>query len=195
MKEIARGAEAVIYKAKDMIVKKRLKKGYRHPELDVELIKARTKREAKFIQELPIPGPKLHKADANTVTMEFIPGEKIANILDEQPELAKKIGEHLSKLHDKNMIHGDLTTSNMILTPENELVLIDFGLSFYSDKIEDKAVDIHLFKEALESKHFRVENKAYKNFLKGYKTSKHAQAVLERLNEVEKRGRHKNKGS
>ncbi len=195
MKEIARGAEAVIYLDKEEVVKKRLSKGYRHPELDAELIKARTKREAKFIHDLPILGPKLHKADANTVTMDFISGEKVANILDEQPEWAEKIGEALAKLHDKNMIHGDLTTSNMILHPDQKLYFIDFGLSFYSDKIEDKAVDIHLFKEALESKHFRVEHKAYKHFLKGYHASKQAEAVLEQLKAVEKRGRYKNKGS
>ncbi|HLD05716.1 MAG TPA: KEOPS complex kinase/ATPase Bud32 [Candidatus Nanoarchaeia archaeon] len=195
MKEIARGAEAVIYQDKESVVKKRVSKGYRHPELDVELIKQRTKREAKFIHDLPILGPKLHKADADTITMDYLPGEKVANVLDEQPELAEKIGESLAKLHDKNMIHGDLTTSNMILTLKNELAFIDFGLSFYSDKIEDKAVDIHLFKEALESKHFRVETKAYRDFLKGYRTSQHAEEVLERLKAVEKRGRYKNKGS
>ncbi|MEK6963131.1 MAG: KEOPS complex kinase/ATPase Bud32 [Nanoarchaeota archaeon] len=195
MNEIARGAEAVIYQDKERVVKKRVSKGYRHPELDAELIKARTKREAKFIHDLPIPGPKLHDVDASTVTMDFIPGKKVVDVIDEQPELAQKIGEHLSKLHDKNMIHGDLTTSNMILKPDGELVFIDFGLSFYSDKIEDKSVDIHLFKEALESKHFRVEAKAYRYFLKGYRSSKHAEDVLERLKKVEQRGRYKNKGS
>jgi Kae1-associated kinase Bud32 len=195
MKEIARGAEAVIYQDKESVVKKRVSKGYRHPELDTELIKARTKREAKFIQDLPIPGPKLHDSDASTITMDHLAGEKVANILDEQPELAEKIGEHLARLHDQNMIHGDLTTSNMILSPDQKLYFIDFGLSFYSDKLEDKAVDIHLFKEALESKHFRVENKAHRHFLKGYRFSKQAEEVLERLKKVEQRGRYKNKGS
>lgn len=195
MKEIARGAEAVIYRDKETVIKKRLSKGYRHPELDAELIKIRTRREAKFMHDLPIPGPKLNQADANSLSMEYIPGEKVARILDSQPELAQKIGEHLAKLHDKNMIHGDLTTSNMILKPDGELVFIDFGLSFYSDKVEDKAVDLHLFKEALESRHFRIEHKAYLYFLKGYRASKQVEIILERLKEVERRGRHKNKGS
>ena len=194
MKEIARGAEAVIYLDKEVVVKKRLSKGYRHPEIDAELIKTRTKREAKFMQDLPIPGPKLGKADVSTLSMGYIQGEKVANVLDSQPELALKIGEYLSRLHDKNMIHGDLTTSNMIFDGK-ELHFIDFGLSFYSDKLEDKAVDLHLFKEALESRHFRIEHKAYRDFLKGYRMSKQADAVLERLKVVEKRGRYKNKGS
>ena len=195
MKEIARGAEAVIFLDEDKVVKKRLVKGYRHPELDAELRKTRTKREAKFIRDLPIPGPQLLHATADTVEMQYIPGKKVADILDEQPELAEKTGESLAKLHDKNMIHGDLTTSNMILCPDGSLAFIDFGLSYYSDKVEDKAVDLHLFKEALESKHYKVEHKAYWHFLKGYKHSKHAEAVLERLKEVERRGRYKNKGS
>ena len=195
MKEIARGAEAVLYLADNRVVKKRITKSYRHPELDAELRKSRSRREAKVMRELPVKGPVLLKNDDETIEMGYVKGKKVAEILDEKPEIAKQIGEYVAVLHDKNIIHGDLTTSNIMLTPEDELVLIDFGLSFYSDKIEDKAVDIHLFKEALESKHFRVEKKAYEQFLKGYRTSKQHQTVLERLKKVEERGRYKNKGS
>ena len=102
----------------------------------------------------------------------------------------KKIGEMIAKMHDNDIIHGDLTTSNMILK-NKEIFFIDFGLSFFSKKIEDKAVDIHLLHRALESKHYKVFDKAFKQILKGYKTVKDYDEVMERFNVVKSRGKNK----
>ena len=136
--------------------------------------------------------------------MEYIDGTQLKKLLDKKPELGLMIGKNLSIIHDLNIIHGDLTTSNMILVENDieekstkskkspKLFFIDFGLSFNSTKIEDKAVDIHLFKQALESKHFRVYDKAYKAFLNGY-IPKGKKEILERLEIVEQRGRYKEK--
>ena len=101
----------------------------------------------------------------------------------------KKVGEQTAKLHQNSIIHGDLTTSNMILK-DSQIFLIDFGLGFISAKIEDKAVDIHLIKQALEAKHFQNHEELFQNFLKGYKW-KDSKKVIERLKVVEKRGRYK----
>jgi len=192
MKEIARGAEAVLYEDKDTIIKHRLKKEYRIKEIDEALRKFRTKREAKLLEKVPIPAPKLISTDdKETIVMQKINGEKVRDLLDQKPDLAKEIGEKLAKLHDADIIHGDLTTSNMIL--DKEIVFIDFGLSFHSRKVEDKAVDIHLFRQALESKHFTVKEKAYKAFLEGYKKVEHYKEIMKRLEEVELRGRYKHK--
>jgi len=194
MKLLGSGAEATIYlDAKKRVVKDRVKKSYRLPQLDDELRKTRTRREANILKKLPIPGPKLLDTDGTEkITMEHIDGVQLKKLLDKDVTLAKTVGQHLAKLHDADIIHGDLTTSNMLLK-ENVLYFIDFGLSFTSKELEHKAVDIHLFKQALESKHYKVHEKAYAEFLKGYKTSKHAEQVLERLNAVEKRGRNKAK--
>lgn len=192
MKEIARGAEAVIYEDGNSIVKERLKKSYRLAELDEELRKQRTRREANLLNKAPIPHPKLLSCDGKSkIVMEKIKGEKLRDLLDENPGLARKVGELVAKMHNKNIIHGDLTTSNMILRPDGEMVFIDFGLSFHSDKVEDKAVDIHLFKQALDSKHFKVYDEALREFMKGYeKVNKH-EAIMQRLKAVELRGRYK----
>jgi len=209
MKEIARGAEAVIFEDKDRIIKQRFKKNYRIAELDEELRKQRTRREAKLLIKIPIPHPKLIESDdKEKIVMEKINGEKLREVLDTKPELARRVGELVAELHNHNIIHGDLTTSNMILTnarlvssenqkdflllnPEGEIVFIDFGLSFHSDKVEDKAVDIHLFKQALNSKHFKVYEQALKEFMEGYKkVNKHGE-ILQRLKAVELRGRYK----
>jgi len=95
-------------------------------------------------------------------------------------------------LHKEKIIHGDLTTSNMILN-EKEIYLIDFGLGFFNGKYEDKGVDIHLLKQALEAKHFKNATILFEEFEKGYSSieAKEAKKVFERMKAIEKRGRYK----
>ena len=102
----------------------------------------------------------------------------------------KLIGKDIAKLHDNNIIHGDLTTSNMILV-KDKIFFIDFGLGYTSHKLEDKAVDLHLLRQALEAKHFKHYKTLWKAVESGYKTSKNSKTTLERLIAVEKRGRYK----
>lgn len=192
------GAEAIIILNKDNNIEKyRIEKSYRISEIDVSLRTSRTKKEAKILQKLQkiIPVPKTVNVTEYDIEMEYIDGAQLKTVLDSRPELAELIGKNLSLMHDSNIIHGDLTTSNMILKKEDDsekLYFIDFGLSFSSTRVEDKAVDIHLFKQALESKHYKINDVAYKNFLKGY-TPKDRNEILERLRIVEQRGRYKEK--
>ena len=65
----------------------------------------------------------------------------------------KLIGIEIAKMHLADIIHGDLTTSNMMLRPNGELVLIDFGLSYVSTLVEDKAVDLYVLERAFASTH------------------------------------------
>ncbi len=192
MKEIGSGAEATIYLDGTTVLKERKPKRYRLKEIDETLRKTRTKIEAKILKKLPIKGPELLKTDSKaTIEMKFIDGKKVRDLIDKNPFLAKEIGLKLAKMHDFGIIHGDLTTSNMIL--QEEIYFIDFGLSYFSKKEEDKAVDIHLFKQALESKHYKIAEQAYKEFLKGYNQSINYKQVMERLRNVELRGRYKHK--
>lgn len=207
-KILGSGAEATVYLDDTTVIKERSKKNYRHVVIDLALRKARTKKEAKILKALEpfCFAPKLiikNDKKANNsidseeynISMEYIDGVQLKKILDKNVKLATLIGKNLTIMHDLNIIHGDLTTSNMILVTKlksSKLFFIDFGLSFNSSKIEDKAVDIHLFKQALESKHFRVYDKAYKAFLEGY-NPKMKKEILERLETVEQRGRYKEK--
>lgn len=192
MEEIARGAEAVIFEKDNTIIKSRFKKNYRLADLDTELRNQRTKREANLLRKLTIPHPKLLSTDdKETIIMEKIPGCKVKEALDEEPILARKIGEIVANMHNQNIVHGDLTTSNMILKDDQSIVFIDFGLSFQSHKVEDKAVDIHLFKQALNSKHHKVYDKAFSEFLAGYKGAEKFDEIIGRLEEVELRGRYR----
>jgi len=198
-KIIQQGAEAILIQKNNILIKRRIKKSYRLTELDEKIRKQRTKKESKLLEKASklIPIPKILKIDEKTkeIDMEFIQGKKLSENLDSltnKEEICKIIGKQIAKLHDNDIIHGDLTTSNMILTDKNKkLYFIDFGLGFTSKRAEDKAVDLHLIKEALEAKHFQHAHECFQAILKGYKTSKHHIEVLQRLKKVEARGRYK----
>jgi TP53 regulating kinase-like protein len=198
MKLIAQGAESKLFLEENKIVKDRFRKTYRIREIDERLRKFRTKREAKVIEKLQaigFPCPKLlFNNEKDTIEMEFINGKLLKNILNDNNciKLSKEIGDKVAILHNNNIIHGDLTTSNMIFN--EEIFFIDFGLSFFSRKIEDKAVDLHLLKEALESKHSEIWEKSYKAALGSYaEKAADGNDVVKRLKTVEKRGRYKHK--
>ena len=197
MKLIAQGAESKLFLSGNKVVKDRFRKTYRIKEIDDRLRKFRTKREAKVLEKLQkmnFPVPKLIiNNQKDIIEMEFIKGKLLRDILDDDyMKLSREIGEKVAILHNNHIIHGDLTTSNMILN--KEVYFIDFGLSFFSRKIEDKAVDLHLLKEALESKHSKIWKKSYKAALDSYaKKAVDGKEVLKRIKVVEKRGRYKGK--
>jgi TP53 regulating kinase and related kinases len=191
---ISKGAEAEIHLEDNRIIKKRVPKTYRLKKIDDSLRRSRTKREAKILQSLPkeIPAPKLMKAGETDIEMQHIKGEKVRDILEGKIEICREIGEKIAMLHNHGIVHGDLTTSNMLY--DRKIYLIDFGLSYFSDKVEDKAVDLHLLRQALESKHHMIFKRAFSLVLEGYKKkSENYRDIKERLEKVESRGRNKGK--
>lgn len=201
--QIARGAEAVISKENDCVIKERIRKGYRLTELDERLRKRRTALEARLLREARSAGvrtPQVLEESKFALKMEFVEGRKVKDILSRENcgRICAEIGASVAKLHSYHIIHGDLTTSNMIFRIEGGIVIyfIDFGLGFISQRAEDKATDLHLLREALESTHFDVLDEAWKTFLEAY--NKHyegAAEVIKALSKVEKRGRYVQRGS
>lgn len=175
------------------MVKERPQKNYRLKEIDEKLRKTRTRKEAKIIetmQKIGIPAPKLLNTCDKTmkIDMSYIDGQKVRDVMNVQ--LAKEIGRKIGTMHKNHIIHSDLTTSNMIL--KDEIHFIDFGLSYVSQKTEDKAVDLHLLERALESKHHEISKECVQQVIEGYKeTNPEAEQVLKRLETVQKRGRNK----
>ncbi len=197
-KIIQQGAEAIIYldSEPNNIIKNRIKKSYRIPILDEKLRKSRTKSEAKIMNKLQniIPVPKILKTDdKQEITMEYIDGKKLSNSLEslDYKKICKIIGEEIANLHNQDIIHGDLTTSNMIYK-DNQVFIIDFGLAFHSKKIEDKAVDLHLLQQALEAKHFTIWQECFNIILDNYKPEKYKE-IIHRIKVIESRGRYKDK--
>ncbi len=187
---LPKGAEAIVRIQDGRVVKQRIPKRYRVEKLDEKIRKERTRAEARLISEARrsgVPTPILYDVYGFTIEMEYIEGQPVKEVMS--PELCEKIGEMIGRLHDGNIIHGDLTTSNMIWTGDR-VYLIDFGLSFVSTNIEDKGVDVHVLFQTLESSHKNHE-KLIEAFCRGYRKQLiNADEILQRVTEIEKRGRY-----
>jgi TP53 regulating kinase and related kinases len=172
MKLIAQGAEGKIYLTDDnKIVKERVKKNYRIEPLDTLLRKTRTRKEAKIISDmkrLGIKAPIIFDTKDFTIEMEFIEGKKLKEILtnENSQRICREIGRCVSIMHKGDMIHGDLTTSN-ILIKNDEVYFIDFGLSVETKSLEQKAADLLTLYQNFQSVHPNVMAWIY--FLEGYK--------------------------
>ncbi len=192
--ELAQGAEAVITKEEDTVRKERVPKEYRHPELDERLRTERTDEEARLLEKAYQAGvrvPTVQNVEDAALKMEYIPGDPLKDVLEDDLGLCELIGDSIARLHNNNIIHGDLTTSNMLLH-NNEVYFIDFGLGCFSQRIEDRAVDLHLLKEVLDSTHTAVADEAMERVLDAYTDQcRKADAVMQRYDTIAERGRYR----
>ncbi len=204
-KIIQQGAEAVIIQKENEIIKRRISKPYRIKELDEKIRTRRTRSEGKILEKVNkiIYSPKILSVDENKkeIILEFVSGKKISEHIQEfsfsqQKQIFETIGKNIGKLHLQNIIHGDLTLANMILKSPEQIFFIDFGLSFISQKIEDCAVDLHLFKESLKASYPEKFQDFFQSTIQGYSSVKtpnksKTPLVLQQIMKVEKRGRYK----
>jgi len=192
-----KGAESNIYLTKwynkKAISKIRIPKIYRHRVLDDDLRRRRTISESKMItlaKEFGLRTPYIYLVDPfrAEIVMEYISGTRASKVLTSS--ICNEIGKFVSTLHLFNIIHGDLTPANFIVN--RKITMIDMGLSFHSTRREDKAMDIRLFKEILNSTYQRYYTKFFGDFLDGYKSvnSKELEKILQRMDEIETRKRY-----
>ena len=199
MKIIAKGAEANLYMNDGNLVKERIKKEYRVDELDERLRRLRTKRESKLLENakrVGVPVPRIHKTDVKEkkIIMEFLEGEILKDVVNEGDKkivknLSTEIGALIAKLHDHNIVHNDLTTSNMILK-DNKVYFIDFGLGMTSTRVEDKAMDLVVLKKALHAAHTDKFEIMWDSIIDSYKKNSENKEILSRIKTIEKRGRY-----
>src|SRR5574341_514626 len=180
---IASGAEAVIALEGDTIIKTRIQKRYRLKEIDEILRRERTRTEARLISEARrcgVPTPIIRDVVDFEIRMEYINGAALKNVIN--PQLSERTGELIGRLHTCGIVHGDLTTSNILLK-DGKLFLIDFGLSYLDKTVEARGVDIHVLFQTFESTHESHEL-LIDAFKKGYSgTFLHAGEVIERVKE------------
>eukprot|EP00037_Helgoeca_nana_P015538 m.145268 g.145268 ORF g.145268 m.145268 type:complete len:216 (+) comp23065_c0_seq3:435-1082(+) len=209
MAVLAQGAEAKVYidrfLGRDVIVKERFPKRYRHPELDAKLTKQRILGEVRAIarcKDVGVATPSIFFVDLSggKIFMEYLDGAVTVKehlythgvATATHTVILRQIGETLSRLHTSNIIHGDLTTSNMMLRAETAtLVMIDFGLSAVSTSAEDKAVDLYVLERAFASTHPQSEP-LFEEIIRVYSESDpsgKADLVLKKLEDVRSRGR------
>jgi len=204
MQIIKQGAEAVLYLStfenQQVLVKERIKKRYRLNEIDEELRKTRTRKEVRLLTEarkFGVMTPKiLHVDETNhKIIMEYIDGKVVRDFLNSADKkdiekISYEIGKIIGKLHSNGIVHGDLTTSNMILQ-NNQIYFIDFSLGNFSKRIEDFGTDLKLLQEAVKATHYKIIDLVCKNIIKGYKEEfSYAEKVLERIEEIEGRMRY-----
>ena len=204
---IKKGAEASLYLTdwygRKVIMKKRLPKKYRPSKLDEQIKTYRTIHEPQLMHEAKkagVPTPTIFLVDLKnaTIIMGFIEGKQVKQLLSEvtkseRQSLCLKIGELIGRLHGYGIIHGDLTTSNMILDFEGKIFFVDFGLGEKSKELEARGVDLHLMKRALQSTHFRFTEECFDAVTRGYSKVLDAETVksiLDKIKEIERRGRY-----
>lgn len=206
-KLLKKGAEASLYLAewhnRKVVMKRRLPKGYRPLKLDAEIRSYRTIHEPQLMSEAKkaeVPTPTIFLVDVknSTIIMEFVEGEQIKQLIRCASEtirenLCVKIGQLIGKLHKYGIVHGDLTTSNMILDVEGKIFFVDFGLGEKTKELEARGVDLHLMKRALQSTHYQFAEECFNAVIHGYSEilgAKSTREVLDKIRGIEKRGRY-----
>lgn len=202
-----KGAEASLYFAdwhqRRVIIKMRIPKKYRSPVLDEQIRSYRTVHEPQLIHEAKeagVPTPLIYMVNVpeSSITMEYIEGQQVKQLLNKVSKAKRhyicvKIGQYIAQLHSHDIIHGDLTTSNMILNQKGKLFFVDFGLGEKNGELEAQGVDLHLLKRALQSTHYLFWEECFQSVLCGYTSVlgvELAEKVYEKIREIEKRGRY-----
>jgi TP53 regulating kinase-like protein len=204
---LKKGAEASLYVAdwhgRRVVIKTRLPKKYRPPKLDSTIRAYRTVHEPQLMSEAKkagVPTPTIFQVNVKnaTIVMEFVEGKQVKQLLNsfstkERAEVCFRVGELIARLHRHGVIHGDLTTSNMILSGDGRIFLVDFGLGEKNSENEARGVDLHLMKRALQSTHFQFAEECFAAVTKGYTSVlgvEEAKTVLAKVREIERRGRY-----
>lgn len=200
------GAESIIFRFEQWghtyLLKHRPAKPYLLKTIDDFLRSSRTNRECKMLtvaRSLGVPTPNVHWIDVttHTIVMDLIQGKQLKLLVEEVPErrlreLCSEFGRLIGLLHRGGVVHGDPTTSNVIVDEQSRMWLIDFGLSEMNATVEMKGVDIHLMRRAFETTHWDLEETMLESALKGYKglLENEAEDVLSRAEEIRERGRY-----
>ena len=201
-----RGAEASLIKTlwfdRPALVKCRFPKSYRIPRLDLAIRKQRTLAESRALLDLaktgfPVPSVYNVEPKEGLIWMQYIDGPRLKDIINsfnsgERIQVFTRIGQWVAKLHQQQLIHGDLTTSNILYTPAGQLYFIDFGLAQYDFSIEARAMELHLMKRVLMSTHGEYYPQIYPAFLQGYRTvfKDGANEIIDHIDAIELRGRY-----
>ena len=200
--DVIHGAEASIsfseFLGREALVKTRPEKSYRLPEIDVRIRSARTRNEARIMHDARVAGvrtPCIYDIDLkeSSITMEYINGRSVKNVLDEEPEnadeICRKTGEAVAKLHSAGICHGDLTTSNMILDGD-EICFIDFSMGCVNAELEDIGVDLRLLERAFSSAHVGLESSFDVLMDTYYGNVQNAKQVKKKLTDIKNRARY-----
>lgn len=209
------GAEARLYECLFMerrcVVKERFVKAYRHPSLDAQISTQRTLAEARLLSKLRrarVRTPTVYHVDVprRRIYMELVAGISLKQFIvahDAEPaalvDVAQQFAALVARVHNSDAVHGDLTTSNVLVQHDAAggaptLVLIDLGLGYSTTLTEDKAVDLYVLSRALESTHSTHEQLLFPTLLRHYVTlATNGAEIASKYDAVQQRGRKKSR--
>ena len=202
-----RGAEADLSLATigpwDVVIKRRVKKEYRNPALDRQIRHDRTVSEASIIHEAKAAGVRVPSivgidVENNAIAMTHLDGTVARECLDDLTndqarKLLHSIGEQIGLLHNAGIVHGDLTTSNVIVSPSGSPFIVDFGMSRRSTESEDRGVDLHLLQRSIAASHSKDSSSMMNAMMRGYELAagkKIATSTWSKAREIARRGRY-----
>ena len=202
-----KGAEAYLYLVEfagmKALAKRRIAKEYRHRVLDERLRYERTVEEARTMLaalEAGVSVPSVLYVDPNEklIVIEYIEGIVFRELIEVEGcservrEIARRLGENIAKLHLAGIAHGDVTTSNVIVSNDDTPFIVDFGLAKKTRDIREHAVDVHLFLRSLESTHPEHRDCIYQAFIEGYRSiaGDYTDKVLAKVDEIRLMGRY-----
>ncbi|MEF8851301.1 MAG: bifunctional N(6)-L-threonylcarbamoyladenine synthase/serine/threonine protein kinase [Haloarculaceae archaeon] len=211
------GAEATVEFVDGRVVKRRLPRTYRHPDLDERLRRERTRREARLTSEARrqgVPTPVVRDVDTReaTITFDYVGDCDLREALT--TDRVRRVARHLATLHDAGLVHGDPTTRNVRVTTRDgaaadpgaaataraggetgggaagRVYLVDFGLGYATRDEEDHAVDLHVFGRSLAGTADDAATLRAAAETAYREASGRPDAVIGRLRSVEGRGRY-----
>jgi len=207
LQPLHRGAEADLFLSElppwRVVVKRRVRKAYRHEQLDFSIRKERTIKESSAIRDAKIAGARLPSIlgldiERSTIIMTFIDGLLARDIIDTMSDarrlsLLEELGRQVGFLHSGGIMHGDLTTSNIIVPVDEKPFMIDFGMARKSTDHEDHGSDLHLLQRSLIATHALDPTSSLRRIAKGYREvagEEMAKSSLRKAAEIARRGRY-----
>jgi TP53 regulating kinase and related kinases len=204
---LRRGAEADLSLATigpwRVVIKHRVRKEYRNPSLDRQIRHDRTISEASIIHEAKTAGARVPSivgidVENNAIAMTHLHGTVARERLDEMSisearKLLRSIGEQIGLLHAAGIVHGDLTTSNVIVSASGTPSIVDFGMSRRSLESEDRGVDLHLLQRSIVASHSKSPSSMMNAMIRGYEQTagrKIASSTWRKAREIARRGRY-----
>lgn len=197
---IGKGAEAELWSGSmlgiDVVLKKRISKAYRNPVLDARLRASRTFEEGRLLSKaylsgVSVPAP-VFIDPLQYVLVESLVRGVLLRDYEKAETVMRSLGMEVGKLHQLGIVHGDLTTSNVMVGEGGRVYIIDLGLGSFSNDVEDRGVDILLMKKSLEANTPSRAAALYEEFVAGYREvfGPGSEDVLVRAQEIERRGRY-----
>lgn len=189
-KIVAEGAEAkisfFILDSQKYILKERIPKVYRAKELDNNILSKRIKSEVKLLglaKNANVNCPVVYYSDSKRIIMEYLKFPESKSLVKANKNIMKSIAKSVFSLHKNNIVHGDLTLCNILYDKKNNVpYFIDFGLSFVSTKIEDKAMDLEVLREIIIADFSETIWKVFENEYK-----KHNPEVIKYMEKIQRR--------